>query len=177
MIASDIDGTLLDYNYHPGALPLINQELITQIAGRTAKIALVTNQGGLGFGWQQRNRTDGRKYPTPGDFALRLYHLNAALNAAGLVVAGVYVSLYHQAHPLDLLETVRDRLWAQVDTQFDFAVNVYLAPGSRKPSPQMLSAAGTTTYYGDSDEDEAAALAAGCEFVRVARFSATQKGE
>jgi hypothetical protein len=177
MIASDIDGTLLDYGSKTGAEPLVNHALISQIAGRTNRIAIVTNQGGLAFGWQQRNQPEGRTYPTPGDFVVRLHHLNAALNAAGILISSAHISLYHPAHTLDLLETVRDRLWMHLEIWFDFPINIHLAPDSRKPSPKMLYAAKATTYYGDSTEDEAAALAAGCEFVRVARFGVTQKGE
>ena len=168
MIACDIDGTLLNYNQQPGQTPAINHALIAQLAPQTDRIALITNQGGLVFGWQQRNRPD-RKYPVPGDFALRLRHLHQALLEAGIMVNSVQVSLYHPKADADQLDAVRDVLWAEAD-DIDVPVAVYINETYRKPAPDMLAAVGVTAYYGDSDEDEAAARAAGCAFVRVARF-------
>lgn len=156
-----------------GAAPVVNHALIAQLAKETDRIALVTNQGGLGFGWQQRNRADGRKYPAPADFVQRLGVLVKALAEAGIRVDSVHVSLYHHAHETALLIEIRSELGPLAENATGVYPKIYIIPDSRKPFPKMLYAAHATVYYGDSDEDEQAAQAAGCRFVRVPRFFTT----
>jgi histidinol phosphatase-like enzyme len=164
MIASDIDGTLLDYDHTTGTWPVVNHALIAQLVAQgTKQIALITNQGGLPFGVMGAS-----KFPKPIDFAERLMLLGAALSNAGIHVASVWVCVYHPKAQAWLV--------AQAKEELDLALTgwvratVYSDPGWRKPSPAMLESACATVYYGDADEDEQAAQAAGCEFVRVERF-------
>lgn len=167
MLASDIDGALLDYNYTPGAVG-VNLALIRQIPDE--RIALVTNQGGLVFGAQGKMRSDGRPYPTPDDFFTRLQYLNRVLRENGITLAGLRVSLYHpRSGPAGIrraYDGLRDLFYAS--TMRDW--RIYQTARARKPSPFMLNSVKATAYWGDSDEDEQAALAAGIPFKRVERF-------
>lgn len=167
MVALDIDGTLLDYNYIPGQPPRINQELFFKLAGQD--IILVSNQGGLVFGVQSANRSDGRKYPTPEDFIARLGYLMAACAKFNINILGLHVCVYHPKASPHIVGFVEDELVTLLE-KFYFPATVYNEAEARKPSPYMLVEAGATLYYGDSDEDEQAAQAAGIEFVRVDRF-------
>lgn len=172
MIASDIDGTLLDYNYIPGEPPAINLALIRQIKKRTDRLVLVTNQGGLPFGAQGVVQKDERRYPMPEDFVGRLAHLGEACVREGLSITGLYVCVFHpKAKPESIVaaeEVLADILYT--DPWCWLPVNLYSSEFMRKPSPAMLLSAGVACYYGDSDDDEQAALSAGIEFVRVERF-------
>lgn len=171
-IALDIDGTLLDYNYIPGSPPVVNMALIKKLATEgITSVTLVTNQGGLAFGWAGRDRTDGRKYPSPSDFLGRLASLSQALGNHNIDVVAVYVSLYHPKADPDVLESIRNSLYAMVLFWQPPRLLVYVQPEYRKPSPGMLVAANVSSYYGDSDEDEQAAQLAGIEFIRVPRFT------
>lgn len=171
MIASDIDGTLLDYNYIPGQLPAVNWPLLRQIAERTDTLRLVSNQGGLPWGVMGKQRKDGRAYPKPADFVGRLLALSGALTMVGVRLTGVFACTYHPKAPEYAVFSAAYDVDALLRAG-RLAVTAFFYSGEefRKPSPAMLKIAGATCYYGDSDEDEAAAQAAGIEFVRVARF-------
>lgn len=99
MIASDIDGTLLDYNYIPGQIPAVNWRVIHEIARRADTLTLVTNQGGLPWGVPGVNRQDGRCYPTPADFVGRFIHLTGALALSGVQVVALHISVFHPRRP------------------------------------------------------------------------------
>lgn len=165
-IGSDIDGTLLDYNYSEGA-PTINYKLIQQWRNRS--VILITNQGGLAFGVQGLKRKDGRPYPTPELFLSRLDALVKTLRSCDIAVPLVYVSLYHDNAPISTTIRVRDILEGEF-VQRSFGGHIHISKFYRKPNRAMLLLAGISVYYGDSDEDEEAAKNAGVEFVRVSRF-------
>lgn len=167
-IALDIDGTLLDYNYIPGAMGRVNEALVAEIAERTSRVTLVTNQGGLVWGVKGSKRADGRQYPKPADFNIRLRVLQQALRSNGVEIDAVHISVYHPKADQPTIDQVKDGLM-QILPLATCPI-VYTDAESRKPSPKMLLAAGATIYYGDSDEDAQAALAAGVEFVMVDRF-------
>lgn len=167
VIASDIDGTLLDYDYAPGELPAVNHALIEQMRRRDNYIALITNQGGLAFGVMGAIRKDGRRYPRPADFLARLTYLAVALFHADFALDAVRVAIYHPKAPPDALLDVLSALGGVFG---DLPLHVWGGEDYRKPSPKMLLSIPATCYYGDSDEDEQAAKAAGIEFVRVERF-------
>lgn len=171
MIASDIDGTLLDYDYIPGQRPAINLPLIRQIRERTDILTLITNQGGLPWGEQGTVRKDGRRYPDPTDFMLRFVALDQALEAAGIRIAALQVCVFHPKATIEMVGQAGSRL-AQLLHAYPEQMNWMIRTGSewRKPNPNMLNFVVATCYYGDSDEDEQAASAAGIEFVRVERF-------
>lgn len=167
---SDIDGTLLDYNYIPGHPPKPNVALIEQIARRTAILHLITNQGGLPFGVQGIKRKDGRGYPAPEDFVMRLVYLDGVLRAHRIQIAGLYVCVFHPKAPSHAVKFAAETLSSLLTGAFPNhdAINVFFGEQWRKPAPDMLRYAGVDCYYGDSDEDEQAA--SGLEFVRVERF-------
>lgn len=174
MIASDIDGTLIDYDHIPGTIPAINWPLIRQLRPRTDRLLLVTNQGGLPFGVQGIVRKDGRKYPTPEDFIDRFVHLAGALALYGIRIGGVWACTFHPKAKPEAIEFAAETLDGLLFAFPGLSVHIY--PGDdRKPKPAMLHYASATVYYGDSDDDEQAAQAAGIEFVRVERFFRVQQ--
>ena len=144
------------------------------------EIAICTNQGGLCFGVLGYTRRDGCEYPTPQRFDMRLAVVDAALSMYGISVCAVRVSCWHKAAETQpevaaavqaAARQVRMCL-ASRNRQFhsDIDWRVYTTAAARKPQPLMLRSVGATEYWGDSDEDEGAAIAAGIPFVRVARF-------
>lgn len=166
MIAFDLDGTILNYNGHTIAIRY-NYALINLLRQTTVinTVAILTNQGGMAF-----SRQNPARYPTPERVAMRIYSASQFLQNNGWSVAVVMASCYHpRAQAVDVqwaAATLRTYLAA-------FGVprwRVYTTERARKPNPLMLRAAGATMYFGDSDEDEAAAKAAGVRFVRVKRF-------
>lgn len=171
MIACDIDGTLLDYDYIPGQPPKINYALIEQLRGK--EIALVTNQGGLPFGVKGAIRKDGRPYPTPEDFIDRLKYLLEALHQSDITVCGIQICIYHPKADPYSIDVAHGCLLDGLDQidQSKTGTYIYWIEHFRKPNPAMLIEAGATIYYGDSDEDEEAAANARIKFVRVDRFT------
>ena len=172
MIAIDLDGTLLDYDYDPyRAESRVNYALLRQlrIAG-VEQAAIATIQGGTPFGLMGAKRRDGRCYPTPDDFMRRLHLACEALRNGGIAVAAVRVCVFHP-HAEDRYIQAAARFMRQYMPGVlvpDW--RVYTTAAARKPSPLMLRSVGASEYWGDSDEDEGAAQAAGIPFVRVARF-------
>lgn len=173
MIALDLDGTLIDYSPE-GPQPRANPVVLDELRDLGARhVAICTNQGGLCFGVLGATRKDGRGYPTPADFMRRIAYARLALLANGIVVAAVRVSCYHPAAVSSpqvaaaiqrAARQLRDPLLPTAPWR------VFTTAAARKPQPLMLRSVGATEYWGDSDEDAAAATAAGIPFVRVERF-------
>ncbi len=179
MIALDLDGTLLDYSPE-GPTPRINHALMARLAVRGVReVAILTNQGGLCFGVLGYKRKDGKPYPTPAQFYMRLAIARNALAMHGIAVSAVRVSCWHKAAAQPEIAAavqlaarqVRECL-AKHRVQFHSDVDwtLYTTARARKPQPLMLHSVGATEYWGDSDEDEGAARAAGVPFVHVDRF-------
>ena len=169
MITLDIDGTLLGYDSYGDQAPAINLSLIRSLANVTRQVALVTNQGGLPWGVLGSVRRDGRCYPKPEFFYRRYLHLMEALHDHDIEDVALRVSIFHPKAP----DAAIQKAAAQVRTLFGahlFDWKVYTTERARKPNAFMLRSVGATCYYGDSDEDEQAAIAAGIEFIRVGRF-------
>lgn len=170
MIAADLDGTLLDYAPE-GPTPRANVAILRRLAySGVQQLAILTNQGGLPFGVMGILRRDGRPYPSPGDFARRLNFARAALGEYGIAAVAVRVSCYHPKAPDAAIQAAARQVRGYVDVMSGVDWRVYTTDAARKPQPLMLRNVRATIYYGDSDEDEQAATAAGCHFVRVARF-------
>lgn len=168
MIASDIDGTLLDYGDH-AVPPRFNLTLLDELARVTRAVALVTNQGGLPFGVMAARRADGRTYPHPQQFVERVACLAVELQAHGIRVIELRVCVFHAK--ADAAANARAARMVRRGLQcagLNFPTHVYASQRARKPSALMLRAAKAACYYGDSDED--AESAAGIHFVRVERF-------
>jgi hypothetical protein len=165
MVALDMDGTLLDYSPE-GQEPRVNWAVIAMLKARAAcSAAIYTNQGGLLFGVRGLQRRDGKPYPQPQQFIVRL----------SCAVADVRVSCWHQAAEQDdimaaALQAAASRVRQGLPGLGLPAWTVYTTPKARKPRGDVLRWMGATEYYGDSDEDEHAAAAAGIPFVRVVRF-------
>lgn len=165
----DIDGTLLDYDYIPGASPKFNWNLISSVQGET--IAIVTNQGGLPFGVMGAKRKDGRNYPRPIDFVRRVAALIHALRKMNVEIYRIDVCVYHPKAADETINQAVSELDILIEDGFtDLPFVIWQKADERKPSPFMLKTVGATSYYGDSDEDEHAAMAAGIPFVKVERF-------
>lgn len=167
MIALDLDGTLLDYSPE-GPEPRVNPAVIAALQARgVTEVAICTNQGGLPFGVLDYKRKDNRPYPKPEQFAVRLRAAIAALTDAGIRIACVRVSLWHDYATEDALAMAAIQVKS---VHYGVPVMVYTIPAFRKPNPFMLYWVGATEYWGDSDEDAQAAHNAGVPFVRVERF-------
>lgn len=167
--AFDLDGTLINYNYSPGDITKVNWDLIKGL--KQVPAAICTNQGGLTFGMQYRKRADGRLYPAPEHFIDRLITAIDAMDQHGVTVGAVRVSLWHPraiGYPLtkaaNKIRQAVGSIWPYMDLM------VFTSSRARKPEPMMLESVKCEVYFGDSQEDEAAALAAGVGFVRVERF-------
>lgn len=165
LAAYDIDGTLLDYGH--ATPPRVNWTLLQQINAR--RIILVSNQGGLPLGMQGAVMKNGQPYATPDVFAERLAALTQALQASAIEVYKVRISVYHQRADRTMIEKAGRAVIAATGLRAPRLI-IYNTPQSRKPSPWMLLDSGAVSYTGDSDEDEAAAAAAGIRFTRVERF-------
>ena len=170
MIALDLDGTILDYSPEADR-PRVNPVVVNALVRRGVhEVAILTNQGGLPWHVMGVMRRDGRPYPSPAQFCLRLRCAIAALSRANIAVGMVRVSMFHPRadnaaiqHAARLVRAdLRDLPWVEW--------HVYTTAAARKPQPLMLRSVEATEYWGDSDEDEGAARAAGISFVRVERF-------
>lgn len=162
-IAVDLDGTILNYGNHVTDCR-VNYNFIGQlIADGVRHIDIITNQGGLVW-----HAASPEKYPSPARFVERLRVAIDALGVAGIAVVAVRVAFYHPKAKTVHIATVSDEVYfASPDRE---RIVRYEEPEARKPGTLMFEEAGVTRYYGDSDEDERAAAAHGCEFVRVERF-------
>ena len=175
MIATDLDGTLLDYSPE-GSIPRFNSDILPGLLRSGAReIAVATNQGGVCFGVLGYTRRDGRSYPTPGQFFRRLDCAGVMLARAGIAIADVRVSCWHKAAETQpeiaaAVQAAARQLRAGLHGRHFPMWRVYTTATARKPQPLMLRSVGASEYWGDSDEDEQAANAAGIPFVRVARF-------
>jgi hypothetical protein len=169
-IGCDFDGTLANYGFVVGETVKVNVPLLGQLRG--SEISILTNQGGLPFGIMNRDRLDGRKYPQPVDFVTRFKDfVGIAKGYYDITVVQLQIALFHpKADNKYILEAnhLLFDLILEYNPRFDF--RIYLTEAYRKPNPRMLELAEIDIYYGDSDEDEGAALEAGVEFVKVERF-------
>ena len=179
MIALDLDGTIIDHGGNSS--PYINHALISALAARGVReVAICTNQGGLCFcvlGYSPKN---GGAYPSAETFDMRLAIARNALAMHGITCRSVRVCVWHDAANRQpeiaaavktAARQVRRKLAAR-NSRFRSEVDwtVYTTAAARMPSPLMLRSVGATEYWGDSDENEGAARAAGVPFVRVERF-------
>lgn len=122
------------------------------------------------MGIQGTTRKDGRVYPQPSDFVGRFVHLCGALALHGMHIKKLCVCTYHPKAPVGAVQQSAHDVDTLLRRIGGTAAFVFHDEEMRKPSPWMLDFANIDCYYGDSDEDEQAAQAAGVEFVRVERF-------
>ncbi len=159
-IGLDLDGTLV--NYGDGNI-VVNEELIDQFLKPGDEVVIVTNQGGVTLG-----------YRTARNFVDRLMAVDRALFHRGLRLGTTCVSVFHPKATLERVNYVAHEMYEQT-TWAHMNVYVHRTPESRKPGGAMLTWDDMACYIGDSDEDEAAAEAAGVSFVRVPRFIGEEK--
>lgn len=171
MIGIGFDGVLTDFDYTPGAEPMINGALVNLLADAGARqVAIIANQSELAFGVCNLRRKDGRTFPTPSDFLQRLRSARTALKAMGIAVAEVAVATYQHASLLSAsIEAAR---WLNLYAPRDLPFMAWSGADKRLPSPAMFHrlAFPLTAYFACSGDDEQAAQAAGVPFVRVERF-------
>lgn len=170
----DIDGTLLPYDGYKGFCGKANQKLIDSLRREgVTKVGVATNQGGIPMGELGWKRDSELVYPTVSLFLQRLDYLATELRFNGIYLTAVRVSLYHpRTVGLPVVESAADRIretaWLAINQIPDW--KVFTEEKYRKPAPGMLLDAGATVFYGDSPEDEQAAMAAGIPFIGVTRF-------
>lgn len=170
MIALDLDGTILDYSPE-GPTPRVNPLVLNALGERGVReVAICTNQGGLPWHVMGVLRRDGRPYPSPEQFCLRLRCAIVELSHRRIAAAAVRVSVHHPKAPPAAIERAARLVRADLGDLRGLDWTVYTTARARKPEPLMLKACGATEYWGDSPEDGEAALAAGVPFVRVERF-------
>lgn len=156
----DMDGTLI--SYEQGYVPNndLNYHLIDQVVNPGDKIAILTNQGGIPLG-----------YRTVGQFVARLFHIKQYIqNVRRAKVVELQVALWHEKTTRLQITNAALDLMGIYYVRNDMRYLIWPQPDYRKPQPRMLEIANVGIYYGDSDEDEQAAAAAGVQFVRVPRF-------
>ena len=170
MIALDLDGTLLDYAPE-GPRSRINLRVLTDLCVRRVRhVAICTNQGGLPWWAMGVTRRDGRPYPSPDQFLFRLAVAVGWLDQYGIAVSAVRVCVFHPKAPDAAIQRAARLVRAGMRSTLVSDWHIYTRADARKPAPLMLRSVGAAEYWGDSDEDEGAALAASVPFVRVARF-------
>lgn len=171
LVIFDVDGTLAE-SFTLNLLPRVKDffDLIFQ-AGcpQRPKIAIATNQGGVGLRYWMELRHFGKpeSYPTEESITNRLRDLVSAL--VGDTTLPVYTSFRYRNKqgnwspvPAD---RVKDPRWSET---------------WRKPEPGMLlqsmldASVGPeqTLFVGDSQDDRDAARAAGCSFMDASTFFA-----
>lgn len=150
--AADLDGTIISYG--DGSLRFNDSFTRSLIAAGDKAINIVTNQGGLVFNLRTAAQVDER---------LRVATEGLAMH--GINVSGVYICTAHPKASAEKCETAAAQLRELMPT-----AHVYSDSRYRKPSALMLIKANASKYYGDSQEDEQAAMGAGIPFALIERF-------
>lgn len=168
-VGADIDGTLLDYG-HPWDTPTphrLNTALCESLAkqGVTA-LHLISNQGGVPLAAR-----GAPGLPTPAQAAERITFLIDSLAAYRIQIASLRICVWHEKADERDIRVARCALEEYFRWPIRFLYLVYDHSYWRKPNPAMLQVAGISTYYGDSDDDRAAAIAAGCQYIPIPRFT------
>ena len=173
LVIFDVDGTLAEA-YTLNLLPRVKDffQLVFQ-AGcpERPKVALATNQGGVGMRhWMEKGRFGKpEEYPTREDIEQRLKSLIAKLGGDRSIP--VYVSYRYQT---------RQGKWAPIP--HGEGENPRWQEKWRKPQPGMLLQAmedagvapHRTLFVGDNRDDQEAAQAAGCDFQWASDFFALE---
>lgn len=155
-IGLDLDGTICNYNAH-GVEIRTNPALLGMLPPQSL-IAIISNQGGLPHGRIEAAQV-----------VRRMAAACTFLAQAGHQVVGIYASVFHPTATAGQVRSAERSLRYRA-AQIGLPLSVFSTARSRKPSPFMLKHARISAYYGDSEEDRAAARMAGIPFVRVLRF-------
>lgn len=150
--AADLDGTIVSYG---DGSPRFNEAFALLLANAGDKVInIITNQGGLVFNLR-----------TAAQVAKRLRLATEGLEMHGINVSGVYICTAHPKASAEKCEAAAAQLRKLMPTAHVYGDNRY-----RKPSALMLIEANALKYYGDSQEDEQAAMGAGIPFALIERF-------
>lgn len=163
LLLADLDGTLVETWRETPLLGIPAR--LAELRAQGVTVAVVTNQGGVGYRYAHEQRGEwaqAARYPTFQDMQIRL-----AAIAGTLPIDRLYVSLHHgwEDWPIPP-EWVNGRI-----EQYSGMAVTWRADW-RKPAPGMLLQAladldampGEALMIGDRPEDQAAALAAGVPF-------------
>lgn len=158
----DVDGTIAERDT-TDLLPGVAE----WFAGNQTAVAFATNQGGVGLRyWMETARFgEPEKYPTAEVITARLESLAEKLQVKW---ENIYYSFAYQSKSSDN--------WSPVPAGITEAMSPEWFPASRKPNPGMLleaisdNRAKSAVMVGDSEEDEAAARAAGIDFIHADDF-------
>jgi HAD superfamily hydrolase (TIGR01662 family) len=167
LLLADLDGTLVE-SWRETILPGIPERL-AEWRDRGARIAVATNQGGVGYRYAHEQRGEwaqAARYPTLEDVQARLAAIADALHLDRL-----YVSLHHGRE-----DWPTPPEWANGRIEQYGSMMVTWRPDWRKPAPGMLLQAledlgavpGEVLMVGDRNEDKGAADAARVQFRWVA---------
>lgn len=163
LIIFDVDGTLAAYQTNkllPGVCEWFEQH------GSDQYIAIASNQGGVGLRWWMITEGFGEpdRYPDAEDID---NSIQAVLNQLPEQFRDLPVFVCYA------YQSKKTGKWSPVPVLIDSANNYRWDREYRKPAPGMLRramheagvGARSTLMVGDSAEDEAAAQAAGCDFI------------
>ena len=169
LIIFDVDGTLAKkytLDLLPGAREFFDLAL-NHGCPQALKLAIATNQGGVGMRYWMESRGFGKpeKYPTQSSIEERMRYLAEMLNPAKQLP--VYVSFSYRT---------KGGKYAPIPQ--GQSENSSWRRDWRKPEPGMLiqamqdagAAPADTLYVGDSPDDQRAAQAAGCHFAWAGEF-------
>lgn len=169
LIIFDIDGTLADRDTN-ALLPGVAEWFAAHETAHNIATALVTNQGGVGLRWWMVKDNFGEpdSYPDQRDAE---NHIQAVVNQLPTRFAreiAPYVCFAYQSK--------KTGKWSPIPVGHEN--DWQWLPDYRKPAPGMLLramrdlniSALETLMVGDSEEDEQAAFAAGCDFQWASSF-------
>lgn len=175
LIIFDVDGTIAEM-YTLRLLPGVADFFRLALGGdctQMLKVALATNQGGVGMRYvlEQGGSKRASKYPTQAEIEQRLHDLVSALLGSSEARIPTYTAFRY-------LEKSGTWTPAPPGMEEDPRWSVEW----RKPFPGMLlqamrdaeAAPDTTLFIGDSPDDENAARAAGCAFRHAGAFFARE---
>ena len=170
LIIFDVDDTLVE-TYTSNLLPRVKAFFQLAFQAGCPKIALATNQGGVGMRYWMEKGGFGNpeKYPTQEEIEVRLKSIVTALGGDSRVP--VYTSYRYRTQEGD---------WSPVPEKAAKSPNWSVE--WRKPQPGMLlqamaeaeAAPDETLFVGDSLDDQQAAQAAGCGFAWAKDFFSRQ---
>lgn len=162
----DLDGTIANYNWNTAGETRINP-LMKEFCGRS--IGIITNQGGLSWGWCGIKRGDGGEYPTIEDFKRRINDVLTMLrNEYGIIVAEIHICVYHPGLSTKVANAVSNELMLRLNGIYP-RVYIYDTPEARKPGVDMFWG-NIDCYFGDSADDMVAAASAGVPHEKWERF-------
>lgn len=165
LVIFDVDGTLCDRDTTEIYPHMI--EKLKIVAERGLKVALATNQGGVGLRYWMITGGFGEPEKYPGELTAtqRVRTIADQIKAITGDWCAIYISFAYQSKSSGNFGPIPP----------ESALDLRWSPYWRKPSPGMLEAAiaygGTAPrwalFIGDSDEDREAAERVGCHFCPV----------